>query len=341
MYALDKVDDVVTPQSIVIKYIHVYKKAGLSEAIFDNIHLEDKIYHNLSKKDDIFYAYRILFKDSPLTDARLETIINKNGNCELKNQNEIILKNLIALFNKLDNSDGHFYPYANFISDLLQSLFEGTKLKPKFRDKKPNEDKRSRELLQDICDKYSVLKKRGMVEYGYLNTSLFMDMISLDPFTFGNMEIALLLLYILIINSDISVFRYVSFFKMLYERMNTFNNAINNAKLMYEIGYPNLFPILAIILDIESKALDELERIQQSKKFDKELPKAKIIETIIYALPKQFKKSDIREEAPNISDSTIDRVLSELSREGKIMAFDSGRNASWVRIDETHDNKYF
>ncbi len=341
MYALDKVDDVVTPQGIVIKYIHVYKKAGLSETIFDNIHAEDKIYHTLSKKDDIYYAYKILFKDSPLTDARLETIINKNGNCELKNQNEIILKNLIDFFNKLDDTDGRFLPYANFINDTLQSIYSNTKLKPKFRDKRNDETKRSRETLQEICDKYNVLKKRGMVEYGYLNTSFFMDMLSSEPFTFGTMEVALLILYMLIINSDLSVFRYVSFFKMLYDRINVFNNSINNAKLMYEIGYPNLFPILTIILDIESKALDELNSLYSAKTFDNELSKAKIIETIIYSLNKQFKKSDIREEAPNISDSTIDRVLQRLSQEGKIMAFDSGRNASWVRIDDTHDHKYF
>lgn len=338
MKALNTTESIQTPQNVVIKYIHVYKKAGISEETYVRLSKEYDTYHTISKKEDLYYCYKLLFPEYDLTDSRIKSIISKDGKCELKNNKEKVLRNLIRIFDRFESSNGKYIPFANDIESLAKSLYKDVDT-VRFKTKIDGDLYKTK--LEKLCDRYAVLKKEAKVEFGYLNLAFYLDLIKLAPFSIGNSEVAMLILYALIINSDINVFTFIPFFKLLYERRDEFNSAIDYAFYRYDVGYPELFRPLYVILDIESNAYTKLEEIKRDKEFDKEMSKAMIIENIIYKLDPQFKKSDIREMAPNISDSTIDRVLTKLSEEGKIRAFDVGRNASWLRIDDSYDKSLF
>ena len=190
-----------------------------------------------------------------------------------------------------------------------------------------------------IISIYNTNLKSGKTEVQYLNTSFLVDFIKLSPVYDHNELIAIIIYYVLLLKTDITCFAYVSFFKELLAKEDEYKKNLNTSFFMYEEGMTNISELFKLFLDIEFKSYEELRMMRRENEQDKVLSKASSVETVIYKLPETFSKDDIRKRLPTVSDTTIDRVLSSLQEQGKIMPIGRGRGAKWVRLDNSYEEK--
>lgn len=339
MNALENSFTESVPSDVVISYIRLYKKVGQGDADIKALNPEYGVYHPLVFKDDITYLYRTYFKDSKLSDTRLNSFIQKEGEQKPKNSDEAIALNIVKAFSLIYSSK-NFELTVNEIQMLAVLLYENTSATDnQFKRQEKGMVKNYRECLDDLSKLYNLLKQEGKVEIGYLNASFLVDFLKLAPFEKGNELIGIIIYYVLTLASDIKAFAYVSFFKHLSEASNSYEEALKKAFYLYDEKMQNVTPLLRVFLKIDELAYDELAVLRKNMEFDKDLSKAKAVVAVIYKLNETFAKEDIRKAMPQVSVSTIDRVLKSLKESGKIAAFGRGRKAKWVRLDDSQSDK--
>lgn len=326
------------PSDIVISYIKLYKKVGKSEHYLTDIEGEYELYRKLVAKDDVYYLFRTFFAESKISDTRLYSIIEKKGGSVPKNNDEIIARNLMNIFNMI-YSGQEFSLMTNELASLSDAIFQGVNKNYSGFKKSTDANLTYRKKLDSIIDLYSELKKEKQVEFGYLNLCFLVDFLKLSPFKEKNDLIGIITYYVLSLTSDIKSFAYVSFFKKFSENYQEYEKALNEAFYNYDDGYPRLSPLLNIMIKIADDSYTELENIHRDYVFDKGVNKSSSVENIVYKLDELFSKEDIRRRLPGVSTSTIDRTLKSMQNEGKISAYGRGRNAKWLRIDRSLDEK--
>ena len=92
-------------------------------------------------------------------------------------------------------------------------------------------------------------------------------------------------------------------------------------------------------MGIIASGYDELIELVKEQKYEERAFKSDSIEQIIQKLPSIFSKDEIRNQIPNASLSTINRVLVKLREEGRIKPLGTGRSAKWIKIEEKNDLK--
>ena len=102
----------------------------------------------------------------------------------------------------------------------------------------------------------------------------------------------------------------------------------------YEDGYSDTRMLDELIIKILLEAYNNVEEYVNAYSFDTSNSKEENIIGIIYKLPQEFTKEDIRNRDPLSSDSTINRALAKLSKEKKIRSLGFGRSAKWIRIEK-------
>ena len=325
------------PNELVLSYIDLYKSIGNGHKNIETLNKEYSIYHDITFKDDIKYLFEMFFKGYKITEARVKSII-KGNDTVAKNNDEKYLINLTEIFNKI-YSDLNFNLSVNEIKDLEGLLERGIKDKPTGFKKAPNNQVSYRDKLDSLINKYDEIKKTNSVEILYLNTSFMVDFIKLSPFYNHNELIGLLIFYILNLRGDCQCAVYSSFFKKIESKVDEFTELLNKSYYLYDEGLINLTQLIKFFLNIYISLYDEIEDLVRFKGVGNQLSKTATVETVIYGLPYTFSKSDIMEKLPNISKTTIDRVLASLQKENKIMPLNKGRGSQWVRLDNSYEER--
>ncbi len=192
--------------------------------------------------------------------------------------------------------------------------------------------------LRDEIQEMLVTFKSKLDSNKYENTNLianfYIDYINQEFFTNHNDFIGIMLVYVLLFASGITVFKYTSFFELLIKYKDDFKNATLKANMNYEDGYSDTRMLDELIIKILLEAYNNVEEYVNAYSFDTSNSKEENIIGIIYKLPQEFTKEDIRNRDPLSSDSTINRALAKLSKEKKIRSLGFGRSAKWIRIEK-------
>ena len=326
------------PQDILLDYIKLYKKVGVGEKYIDDLNVDFFVYNKLVQKDDIKYLFDMFFPTAKISETRFTSFVEKKADLKPRNKDEILLVNIRGIFDRIYSSNV-FEVNTNEINDLAVLLYKGYLEKNNSFKKSSDSDHSSRDKLEEIVASYNKLRKEKMVDYLCLNIAFLVDFLKLSPFKEGNSLVGIIVFYVLSLESDIKAFAYSSFFKKLFKYKDEYEKSVNESFFMYEDGFPNVSNLLRLMLKIDKEAYDDLESLDRDYLFSKGLKKYDTVINIIYKLGETFSKNDIREAIPGISDSTIDRVLQDLQNEGKIGAYSKGRNAKWVLLDRSRDEK--
>ena len=337
MSAIDRAFNLSYPYEVVLKYIELYKMVGESEIDISELSPHYSVYHEIVRKEDIESLFTMYFKNPKVTSSRMSNIIDSTQNLQMRNIDETYLNNLVRIFNMIYSSS-KFELSVNEIIDLESQL--STNINKSKGLKRANKGEISyRERLESIINAYHLGLKSGKTEVQYLNTSFLVDFIKLSPFYDNNELIGIIIFYVLLINTDITSFAYSSFFKKLKAKEEDYKKFLNISFYMYDEGMTNISELFKFFLEIEIESYKDLRTLRRGMEQDKVLKKSSGVETVIYKLPSTFKKEDIRRLMPTVSDSTIDRVLSQMQEEGKITSIGRGRSAAWVRLDNSYEEK--
>ncbi len=285
---------------------------------------------------DSFYLSKIMGLN--ITNARLKLIIKKDSTP--KNNDEKILQNVKQVFkiiadssDKLDLTTNEFLRLNmriyNNVTDI-KYLSDKVVEKVNLINEKKTVSRRNK--VEELINLYIKLLNGNQYELTQLVTNFYIDFINIAPFNEGNDVVGILIIYLLLLKEQFRMFRYVSFFEMIYEDYDNFKSLVNKANFNYEDGFSQTAPLNNFLINILIDGYTKVDKLVANTKFDAGIAKTFNIENTIMRLGEVFTKEEIRAKHPYVSESTIDRTLKRMRDENKIRPNGVGRSATWVRI---------
>lgn len=339
MFNLENVKNLGVKEEDVMKLLNLYQYKG------KDIHyskLLEKDQGKIIKKNinhDILELTKYFNLD--ISDARKKYIIKSGGSG--KNKSEQFMINTRNVLNKFVlnymNFELEAYEFVRFVEELFNKI-ESVKPDVYYIQDSSNglytEKKKvfRRDDLEKMLDLFTKKKNSNEYEITNLIANFYIDFVNQNIFTAHNDIIGLFVLYMLLVVSGFTVFRYVSFFELYNKHYDEFVDAMKMANANYDDGYSNPIKLNKFLINIVLEAYENLEEFLHEYSYETGISKGDEIIGLIYHLPQEFTKEDIRKANPFVSDSTINRALATLANENKIRSLGTGRSAKWIRLIE-------
>ncbi|HEY8395904.1 MAG TPA: hypothetical protein VIK96_03910 [Bacilli bacterium] len=331
----------IIPNDVVVQLTDVYRWIGKNSIFSDTVKGDSERIVEATVERDAYFLLKMC--NLNLTDARARLIITKNSNPRLKD--ETTLYRIKEMLLSIQNNYKEIRHQSNDLLDLANFLFSHyheIKFAYEETDKKSvlkSQANRSKRLILDkINDEINIISEKKSFEKLVLYLNFFIDFYNIAPFTDRNYEVALFLLFILLLKADLETFRYVSFFELLYNNYSEFQKEVKNASFNWKEGFAQTMGFIRFMLRLILNAYEKTYDIIKDYEFDTNINKSYNIENTIHKLPEIFTKDEIRILHPFVSDSTINRTLIKMRDEGLIKPLGKGRSAKWLRI--ARENKY-
>lgn len=337
MKALSNMKRLQVSSEYLLLLLQVYEAKGKA-FYYDELFERDKdVFLKKTIEDNLFYLSKIL--NFELTDSRLKLIAKKK--VVAKNKTEVLVNNIKNSLSSIQKYPKSFELLTNEFDELAKMLskdfepikfstFEGKQDQTIFSEKK-KESRRT--ILDNLILEFNKQSKTKNYETIQLIVNFYVDYINQHIFTQYNEIISYIILYAFLL-LEFSVFKYVSFFELLFKTQKRYDLSITNANYYYDTGYPNTDELAKFIVELLNEAYDKVNQLSKEYSFEKKLNKGDSIEYTIKHGKEIFSKEDIRLSNPTISMITIDRTLKRLKDEGLIQPLGKGRSSKWQRLDE-------
>lgn len=321
---------------IMMPLLELYEYRG-KDYYFDNtLHqASDKIIKQTIERDSFYFS---LFMNLDINKNRQKLILKKDS--EARNKQEQMLKNIKYIFTTLALKGEDFELSTNEFLQTAKKLYKDceeigyetylTEVKVNLLTEKKRESKRND--IEELLKTYIKLLKTKEYELTNLIINFYIDFINIKPFRIGNEYLGLIFLYALLLKEKFRLFKFSSFFEVLYENKERFENAVKKANYDWESNYSKVEDLHEELINLMLICYHKIDKLAKDTNFDKNVSKSNNIENTIQKLPEVFTKDDIRERHPYVSLSTIDRTLKRLKEEGKIRPNGCGRSASWIKL---------
>lgn len=339
MKCLENISRTQIPNDVINKYIKLYKSIGNNPYNHRTLESDYQVMVRQTVATDVHYFAQIL--GLKVSEGRIKSLIFKG--VLPKSKDEKLILNLNLAFNKIHKETSTFHLLPNEVYDMLNFVykdvvnenklaFNKTEKKTKKVDLLSSKYKSKREILESMIELYNELREREEYEVSFLIINFYIDFINNDIFVSKNKEIALILLYVMLLTSGYEVFEYISFFELLYQNEKEFESVVMSSSFNYDEGFAQTLQFHRFMLKLSILAYDHVNSLIRDYEFDSNLNKSNNIENTINKLEDVFSKDDIRNIHPYISDSTINRTLKRLRDEDKIRPLGKGRSAKWIKL---------
>lgn len=336
------IENIQVNKKQLLQILNIYEEKGREFYYNKLFERDEEAFKEINRYTDNFYIAKILKID--FTDSKLQKWSKRKY--KPKNKQEQFYNNLKLTIQNVHVHHVNFslvYSEVNALSKLIYKDIAKPSLRKvelKENDLKFGSNKRKVvDELVNLCNDYDKLLRNNEHEKLLVIISFYIDFINLKLFNENNDIIGLILLYTLI-QKYFTCFKYVSFFKHLYFRINEFSEAVNQASFQWDSGIPRLSFLYETIILILYESYLELKDKSKEYDFDRKINKGDNVEGTIRKGPEIFTKAYLRKKHPNISDSTIERTLQRLKEERKIQPLGTGRGAKWQKlVNENTDVK--
>lgn len=331
-------DRIILGTDIVMNMIKIYQFKGKEfyyhEVFADDV---DSIGYQIIEKETIYLAKIFGVQ---LTDQRTKLLLKKDA--VAKNKDEHLFINIKKFFILLHEDADKFEYNPNQFIDMCKFIFKNVRENNGFDTKIitvnnnslfPEKKKVSkRDELEEFLGKYTKMLRSGQYELTLLITNFYVDFVFSKFFKEENEKLGYFVLYALLFKEGFELFRYTSFFELIYNELTIFEQNVLQAGFNWEKGYSQTAPLHQQIVSILLKGYNSVENLLRDYEFDRELNKSDNIENTINKFGEIFTKEDIRARHPYVSDSTINRTLKRLRDEKKISPLGVGRSAKWIKL---------
>jgi len=184
--------------------------------------------------------------------------------------------------------------------------------------------------MEQVCFELRERMSKQDVEPLILLSIFILDFLSIHPFNDGNGRMARLLTLLLLYQFGFEVGRYISLEKIIEESKEEYYETLRKSSIGWHEGTNDIFPWINYLLGTFVAAYKDLESrvgVITSQKGGK----SQRVHAFIDKKLGYFTKSDIRNACPDVSEATINRVLSELKEQQLIESVGLGRNAKWKK----------
>jgi len=181
--------------------------------------------------------------------------------------------------------------------------------------------------IETLCTDFQHLVLARRVDPLISAAAFILDFLCIHPFLDGNGRLARLLTTLLLYQSGFSVPRYVGIERLVERTKPSYYSSLRASSEGWHHGEHTVLPWLDYFLGIVLAAYEELDQ----KLGGGALPsKTDRVRLAIELLPQVFSKAELSRLCPDISPSTLRRVLEQLTREGKLQS-QRGKAAVWSK----------
>ena len=164
-----------------------------------------------------------------------------------------------------------------------------------------------------------------------LGMMFILDFLCIHPFNDGNGRMSRLLTLLLMYQSGFIVGKYISIEKIIEESKETYYEVLQDSSINWHENENNYKPFVNYMLGVIVNAYKEFEaRVKLLT--DTNISKQDRIRKIIQKHIGTITKAELIEMNPDISDTTVQRALAELLRNGEIEKIGGGRYTKYKWI---------
>ncbi len=331
------------PSDVFLKTTKLYYQMGKND-YYEKLFVQNYDYISKNVADQDAYAFfKVFFSDNKITESRMRTLLLDST--VSKNQSEQLYKNLIYIFRhiRIKNVEPFALNVAE-INDLVRLVFRDVNNSTKIQYRRyktqthsliAKESGSMREKLEELINEFNKVEKENVFEPLILNVNLIVDFLNMEIYTGQyNDMLAVLLLYILLIQEGFIVCNYVSFFAKVHLYKDELFEALAKSKFQWQEGLAEIMPLVRFMIKNFTELYFDLSEKARDFEYESqlEISKSDYVENTIMKLGEVFAKDEIRDRHPLISDSTINRTLKRLQEEDKIRPLGKGRSAKWIKL---------
>lgn len=325
----------IIPNDAIVLLTDIYRWIGQNLMFSETVKSDLERVIDQTVERDCFFLSQILKLN--ISDARTRLIITKDSNPRTKEETTLFhlkqaLQNIQKNYKRIRHQSNDLLDLANYLYSHHHEIKFALVPTEKKAILQSQASRSKRLLLDDINTAIDLIIEKKSFEKITLYLNFFIDFYNISPFTTENEPVGLLLLYLLLLKSDIEAFRYISFFELLMDNYSEFMTEVKNASINWKEGFAQTMGFVRFMLKLMQKAYQKAYDVIKDYEFDINLNKGYNIENTITKLPEIFTKDEIRLIHPYVSESTINRALIKMRDEGMIKPLGKGRSAKWIRI---------
>ncbi|MCH5186540.1 MAG: Fic family protein [Oscillospiraceae bacterium] len=185
------------------------------------------------------------------------------------------------------------------------------------------------ESMDKLCSEFNEATASEAIDTLLAIPMFILDFLCIHPFNDGNGRMSRLLTLLLLYRSGYTVGKYISIEKLIETTKETYYDALQKSSDGWHENNNDYAPFVKYMLSVILAAYREFDsRIQLMTESNLSKPErvAKIIEDTLGKVTKQ----DILKKCPDISETTVQRALSDLLKTNKIIKIGGGRYTSYI-----------
>ena len=188
------------------------------------------------------------------------------------------------------------------------------------------------EAMLNMCNAYNDAINNG-IDPLILMPMFILDFLCIHPFNDGNGRMSRLLTLLLLYKSGYIVGKYISIEKLIEKSKDTYYEQLQSSSYRWHENENDYEPFVEYYLGIIIAAYKEFSSRVQTL-IESGMSKPERIREVIRKHIGKITKSQIMEKCPDISDTTIQRTLTELLKNNEIIKLSGGRYTSYVWNEE-------
>ena len=186
------------------------------------------------------------------------------------------------------------------------------------------------EAMEQLILAYQEARQDSRINRLLLTACVIVDFLCIHPFRDGNGRVSRLLMLLLLLQEGFDIGRYISIEKKINEYRYGYYQALKACSDGWHENRNTYVPFITYLLQILYSCYKEMDGMF-ARHTAKRAGKGEQIENALLQCFVPVSKEEIAERFPQISISTVERVLGKLVREGRIEKIGTFRNARYRR----------
>lgn len=183
--------------------------------------------------------------------------------------------------------------------------------------------------MEVLCKAFEEVIKEVNVDPLLIIPMFILDFLCIHPFNDGNGRMSRLLTLLLLYRSGYIVGKYISIEKIIEKTKDTYYEVLQESSQGWYEEENDYEPFVKYTLGIVASAYREFS--SRVKLFAiSGMSKSERIKELIRETVGKITKAEILEKCPDISDTTVQRTLAELHKNGTIIKISGGRYTSYI-----------
>ena len=306
---------------------------------------------NIAKIQSTEYSNRI--EGIEITDSRIKELVNEKVTPKNRNEEEIagyrdalklihesyddifITPNIILQLHKIlykyssSSIGGKFKATDNIIEETDEQGNKFIRFKPVSALQTPF-------AIEKLCDNYNELIKREEIDPLLLIPIFILDFLCIHPFSDGNGRMSRLLTLLLLYKSGYIVGKYISIEKLIENTKESYYDTLKKSSINWHDDNNDYSYFVEYYLSIILRAYKDFSNRIEYMTNNKMNAKDRVFLVIEKNISKMTKK-EIIEICPDISETTVEKALSDLIKDELILKIGDGRYTSYIINREKHN----